>query len=179
MTTDAIPDWSTLNTTEKMAIITPAWMDGKSANDIAWMFQGASRNAIIGMIHRQKLPTRSAASTPKPGIKPKPKIPKPPKPKKPSKPSAISATAFVSMPEPIPPTDSVMHMIENNRAPLAGTTPISILHLPNRPGVLCRFPVVGGYCGLSSGDKMYCPDHHRIVYRPAEGKFRMPKEARL
>jgi len=72
-----------------------------------------------------------------------------------------------------------MHMIANNRAPLAGTTPVDILSLPNRPGVLCRFPVIGGYCGAASGTHMYCQAHHAIMYRETDHKFRMPKEARL
>lgn len=171
-----LPIWPTLTNAEKMAIILPAWNDGKSAGEIAWLFSGASRNAIIGVIHRAKLPKRPD-DIETGGRTARPKITKP----KPIKPSAKSASAFVSRPEPDPVDNSVMHMIQNNRAPLAGTTPVDILALPNRIRVMCRFPVDLdghlGYCGIPSGDRMYCETHHAVMYRPTE-KFRMPKEAR-
>lgn len=161
------PDWSTLTTAERDAIITPLWADGLSAGVIAdTAFIGATRNMVIGRVHRAKLPKRNERTN------------LPPRSKKRKLPMAIvSHSAFVSVSEPDEPTQSVMDMIARNRPPLPWTKPIGILDLPSRPGVRCRFPVTGGYCGVECGDKMYCVDHHAIMYRPSD-PMRMPREAR-
>jgi len=173
-----LPDWKTMPTDERLKIVSTEWDHGMSAGQITWLFQNATRNAVIGLIHRAKLPTRERSNP----VKTRTKAKVEPKPK-PKKPSSVSASAFTAYIDPAEPTASVMDMIENNRAPLAGMTPVDIMGLPSRPGVLCRFPVdmdgIMGYCGIRCGDKMYCPDHYRVMYRPSEGKFRMPKEARL
>lgn len=174
-------NWPELTPSERDAIILPLWLDGQSASEIAALFTGATRNSVIGRITRSKAPKRSEKTRLYEKSKPKPKpaakqdSEKPRKLKNPM--SVVSLSAFVSHPDPEPVTESIMHMIENNRQPLAGVVPVGIMGLPIRPGGLCRFPVTGGYCGIECGDKMYCVDHHAIMYRPSE-KLRMPKEAR-
>jgi len=170
------PDWTSLTSAEKQTAIRPLWMEGKSASEIASQFTGATRNSIISALHRGKMTGSSnkpvkAAATKAPKISNKVQGREKPR-------SAVTLPKFSAHPDAEPPSASVMEMIENNRPPLAGTTPISILDLPNRPGVLCRFPVVGGYCGQPSGDKTHCKAHHGIMYRETD-KIRMPKEARL
>ena len=51
--------------------------------------------------------------------------------------------------------------------PLPGTTPISLMDLPDRRFVVCRWPVTGGYCGQPSGARTYCEHHHARAYRGA------------
>lgn len=174
-----INDWSIMTCDEKDAIIRPAWESGSSALEIAMMFSGATRNMIIGRVTQGKMgshpTTRTKASyagADKPP-KPKPKVARKPIPAQPGTPPLVQR--IPDDPETTPA--SVLHMINNERPPLAGAAPIPITALPNRPGVLCRFPVTGGYCGVACGDKMYCLNHHAVMYRQTE-KLRMPKEAR-
>lgn len=172
-----LPNWTDLTGPERDAIIRPLWAAGKSAGQIQHYFIGATRNAIIGYIHRAKLPKRLMPTNQHSKKKPKPRSDKP-KSRPAPKPKPMAYTApFTQIPDLEPPPQSVLDMINSDRAPLAGTVPIDILALPNRPGVRCRFPVTGGYCGAPSGDHTYCPTHHAIAYRPAE-RMRMPKEAR-
>lgn len=64
-------------------------------------------------------------------------------------------------------------------ASLGDAKPISLMDLPDRPGVLCRWPVTGGYCGLPSGDRTYCSDHHKMAFRqPTEGEIRTEKSVK-
>lgn len=180
-----IPDWNEITGPEKDAIIRPLWDDGVSASLIAiHHFRNATRNMVIGRVTRGKMQARKPAQVLRDTrMKPLPKPPKPPKQAKAPKarkpiPAQPGTPPIMStIPDPDMPSASVMHMIENNRPPLPGMIPVDILHLPQRPGVRCRFPVVGGYCGAPSGDKTHCPTHHEIMYRPTE-KIRMPKEAR-
>lgn len=176
--------WKSLSRDEKIALVKPMWEAGDSAQIIADAFEGVTRNMVIGVVNRAKqIKRRPHRPAPKPP-KPKPriraeKLAKPEKPVAPKKLPPISASGFSSIPDPPEPTETVMHMINNNRPPLAGTVPVDIMGLPNRPGVLCRFPVIGGYCGASSGDKMYCRDHDALMYRETEHKIRVPKGVRL
>lgn len=185
MTTEK-PDWADIDIDAKRAIIRPLWEEGKSATEIMAYFTGATRNMIIGQISRGKM---SSGRPPRPTVRAKApgsakrmmnpaNLDRPMKPKPVSRSTSIvSTSAFVTTPDPDPVSQSVLDMINRERPPLAGTTPIPITALPNRPGVRCRFPVDGGYCGAPSGEHVYCPTHHAIAYKPAE-KFRMPKEAR-
>ncbi len=180
MTTTEIV-WKSLSRDEKIALVKPMFEGGDSAQVIADAFEGVTRNMVIGVINRAKSikkrprkPPAKKQAPPKP--KPRAKLEKPVATKKLP---PISASGFSSIPDPPEPTESVMHMINNNRPPLAGKVPVDIMGLPNRPGVLCRFPVIGGYCGVASGDKMYCRDHDAIMYRETEHKIRVPKGVRL
>lgn len=68
---------------------------------------------------------------------------------------------------PKPPEGEVhaSKWIDNERPPIPGTTPISILDLPNRGFGICRFPAVGGYCGLGCGEDVYCETHHGYAHQ--------------
>lgn len=189
MTTEPKPDWSAITAEAKDAIIGPLWADGKSATEIMAHFVGASRNAIIGRITRDKMrggkQPRSTVRAKAPGNSKRMLDPANlDRPINPRPTRIVSTSAFVTIADPDPPTSSVMDMINGERRPLAGTTPIDILSLPNRAGVLCRFPVTGEggkmmYCGASCGEQVYCLTHYRIAYRPTETKIKVPKEARL
>ncbi len=51
-------------TDERVARLTKLWADGLSASQIAAQLGGVSRNAVIGKVHRLKLPGRAKARTP-------------------------------------------------------------------------------------------------------------------
>lgn len=171
-------DWTTLSAEEKIAAIRPLWSAGETARDIMGYFVGATRNSIIGALSRAKLPSRAHARkptvNPSTHLKPKPRVARKPLSAQPGTPPIVQ-----KIPEPDTPSSSLMAMIEGNRPPLAGTTPISILDLPSRSGVLCRWPVIGGYCGAKSGDKVFCETHARIAYTQSDHKIRVPKGVRL
>jgi len=167
-------DWKSLSPDQKIALVKPLWDAGNSSGYIADMFDGVTRNMVIGVIHRAgSIKKRPATPKPKPKPKPKPVKVREPLPAQPGTPPIVKA-----IPDPDMPTERVWHMINNNRAPLAGIRPVPLLKLPERKGTLCRFPVTGGYCGADCGDAMYCPTHHALMYRPETSKLRVPKEAR-
>lgn len=169
-----LPHWPDLSASERMAIVTPLWLSGQSNSQIATRFTGATRNSVIGQIHRAKLVR--ARSQPKAKSTPK-KSPRLPIAKAIEAKPARHAPPVPEHTNPDVPV-AVDRMITTNRPPLAGVKPISILDLPYRSGTLCRFPVEGGYCGAASNDQVYCPTHHRICHVDT-GKMHMPKEARL
>jgi hypothetical protein len=156
-TTDPRPDWLTLDRDQRREIVLPLWLEGKSARDIAAKFQNATRNGIIGLVARAKLPKRANKVRDK--VAPKTKKAKPAKSR--YKPSIMPNPNRMAEPD-LKPEPSFAW--DRERPPLPGITPIGILSLPGRAGVLCRFPVIGGYCGAPSGEKMYCADHHGFVY---------------
>lgn len=170
---EPLPHWDEITSAEKRAVFEPLWRDGKSAGEIALHhFRGASRNAVIGAISRAKL--QRAPGQVRPKKEPKPRAPRP----KPA-PRAVPSREMPLRAPPAPestPADKVLHLIENPRPPLKGVPPISMLELPGRPGIRCRFPVQGGYCGASSGEHMYCRAHWPRVYTP-EAVARMEVKA--
>jgi len=166
-------DWLTLTPAEKQTAIRPLWEAGKSASEISREFINATRNSIISALHRGKMtngmPTRQVrAKASYEGQAPKPKRARKPVPAQPGTPPLL-----VRIPDPDTPPASVLAMINGDRPPLAGVTPIDIMALPLRQGVRCRFPVTGDggkmmYCGASSGDHSYCEPHRAIAYKPVE-----------
>lgn len=158
------PDWQSLTAPERRAIFEPLWVSGKSAGEITFYFLNASRNAVIGAVSRAKL-KRGKTRTAKPNPR-KPRVPR-------VKPAmAIKSDKNTNQERVIAldmdPPGTRSRYIDENRPPLAGTVPIGIMDLPGRSGVLCRFPVVGGYCGQASGDHTYCETHRRYAYKARE-----------
>lgn len=148
-----LPNWSDLSPDDRRAIIMPLWKDGNTASFIASRFIGATRNMVMGTIHRAKM----HRDKPTPTVKPKPK-----------KVNRVKTQTLADLGvveyKPVERID----IVNTNRPPLPGIEPISIMELPNRPGFRCRFPVVGGYCGDHIGqDDMYCAAHRRFMYTPA------------
>jgi GcrA cell cycle regulator len=144
-------------TPERCEQLRALWLDGHSCSIIAGMIGGVTRNAIIGKVHRMKLPGRkqtSALYRMRPGRPRKVWAPKPPKIKRKERtkvirppvlkaePFAFSAEAW----EPLGPA-------------------ISLLSLSD---TVCRWPVGGtntepgtGFCGCSvKRGKVYCPEHY-------------------
>ena len=158
------PDWNLITREEKDAIIRPLWGEGKSGSEIAAYFVGATRNMIIGAVHRGKMPARA-----------KPERHKSTKTKRP--PDQVRAKARAIKPnrntivrteKPAEPEFHASKWLDEFRPPIPGHAPISILELPNKPTGICRMPVVGGYCGISCGEQVYCPTHHRFTHTQKE-----------
>jgi hypothetical protein len=170
---------------EREAFCVPRWIDGKSASEIADMLPGATRNAVIGVVHRspaykafkKSLPQKRASNLPKPqfgGRRTTPKAPPNSPGRKPTpKIGGVKFTGPKKLPKPKPEREpaedtssyeAVRKFINGNRDPLPGVVPVALIDLPSREHGVCRFPVVGGYCGLTCGDARYCPDHHAIMF---------------
>lgn len=159
---DTRPDWNGMTTEQRDDHIRPLWEGGKSASEIAATMFGATRNSVIGRIHRGKMVQRKPV---------KPKRAKPAKTKMPAdqqmpkKPVRNRNTISTKPRAETPPSEfHASKWLDEDRPPMPGTTPVSILDLPNRPGVKCRFPVQGGYCGIECGENVYCPTHHGYTH---------------
>lgn len=151
-----MPTYDTLTRDERVSTIGEMWLNGLSAGQIAIALK-TTRNTIIGIVHRNHInrERRVAVPSSKPPARAKPHVTKA---RLPVAPRIMVAVV----------RQSADDMIANNRPPIDGIAPISLLELPNREGVMCRFPVIGGYCGAPSGERMYCDHHHRYVYTPRE-----------
>jgi hypothetical protein len=58
--------WSQLSRAERLGYIKPLWDAGKSASEIADTIDGASRQAVIGVLHRAGLRRGIKVNSPKP-----------------------------------------------------------------------------------------------------------------
>jgi hypothetical protein len=157
VTIDPLPDWPTSSRETRIEIVKPLWDSGLSASQIMFHFVGASRNAVIGLIHRngwQRSSELNRLNNGRHDLGKRKAAPNPPK---------RIAKPKMQRVEPSIPSERP-DWIHTERPPLAGTTPVSILALPYNPGTMCRFPVKGGYCGQHSGDEMYCEPHRRFMY---------------
>lgn len=141
----------------RLAIVKPLWEKGKSASEIAAHFDNCNRNKVIGILNRANLHRAR-----KPKLGKRKAAPNPVKRTAPAKPKPIRNrnTVVAQRAEPHPAEPVASAWIDKERPPIEGTTPISILQLPNRPLGICRFPVQGGYCGVECGEKVYCTTHH-------------------
>lgn len=157
---DELPVYEGLTTKERQDVIRDPWLvKGESASTIArkYFAPGVTRNQIIGIINRSpwvKEARQRKAAQPKPVAAAKPRIMRDIK----TKPHRHLATIVVR--QAGPRTDWTNQF----RAPIEGTEPISLLELPFKKGGKCRFPVIGGYCGIGT-EHMYCDEHRRIMYR--------------
>jgi GcrA cell cycle regulator len=151
-----------------------AWMDGKSASQIANLLgHGLTRNAVIGKVHRLGLAGRakspSAASiharTSQPRVV-RPSVPRPVA--APRIVRGATALAFHAQPlaEPEPDLESVV---------LPMSLKVTIVELKE---AMCRWPLGDPtspdfrYCGSPSQSGPYCPYHGRLAYQPADSRRR-------
>ena len=129
-------------TDERDAVLTRLWAEGYSASQIADQIMGVtvSRCAVIGRVHRLKLPARKERE---PARKPRPRrtrgfVPKPPAP--PPRPDP-----------PPPPNEPKMRRLK-----LVELKPTS-----------CRWPIGDApflFCGASAAEGgVYCPFHQRMA----------------
>lgn len=172
MTTTTLPDWKTLSDAEKTDLVRPLWLEqGLSASQIAGYFAHATRSAIIGYVHRkhmQRAPKPKAATVKRQAtanyIRKTPRRP---------------AEALLAAPtEPVATSPTGFDPLREDRPPLASAArPLTILELPWREVGVCRFPVIGGYCGNKCGEYTYCESHRSIAYNSA-GVAEANKKAR-
>lgn len=144
-------------TAERIERLTTLWLEGLSANQIATLLGGITREAVCGKVNRlglkrsvgfrsgsnfgprRRVPSKSA-TTPRASVQPKP----------------ISLPAFAGEPLPSPVATDV--------ARVARLADLEAHH--------CKFPIGNdlpfGFCGLPRvPNAAYCPDHFARCHAPA------------
>lgn len=153
-------------TPDRVEALTRLWTEGFSATQIAAELGGTTRNAVIGRVHRMKLPKRQKVSTPR-AVRVRPRsrsvaavprrpavaLPRPPAPV-PSPSLPAEEAVFV---EPTPLHLSVMGTSDRQCKFMAGD--------PKRGGRFCGTPVW-------RPGSAWCSYHRRIVYRPVDERRR-------
>ena len=128
--------WPFAWTDERKELVRDLWAAGYTARDIAHQVGGVSRNAVIGVIHRNKFPIGQRRAKPMPSPEPLPPAyfvreekPEPP-----------------PLPPPSPPTPGFLGL------------PLGLLSESQ-----CRWPHGDGpftFCGQAQErGSPYCPDH--------------------
>ena len=128
-------------TVERDAVLTRLWAEGYSASQIADQIMGVhvTRCAVIGRVHRLKLPARQPR---KRQIRPDSRRPRQFVPKPPAPP-----------PKPVPPP------------PPPGAPKMRRLKLVELKPHHCRWPIADApflFCGADAAE-VYCPFHQRIA----------------
>lgn len=130
------------------------WAQDYSAAAIAVMLGGVTRNAVLGLLHRHKVPPRSRGrlATAPATCRAAPPAQRPHQPRKP----AVKAASAPDVVLPSPPPAALR---------------VSLLDLS---ASMCHFPLGDpgqpdfGYCGgPASIERPYCVHHWRIMHDPA------------
>jgi GcrA cell cycle regulator len=146
-------DFWTPDRTERLVVM---WTDGVlSAGQIAGLFarqecRAVSRNAILGKVHRMKLPHRIEGRGPR-------AAPQKPRKKRIPAPRNIPPDEAFAVAEPVP----------------VFVKDVARLQLIELTDATCKWPVGDplqpgfGFCGLPAADgHVYCPTHHHRSIRP-------------
>ena len=156
-------------TDERVDVLKKLWLDGLSASQIAKQLGGVTRNAVIGKVHRLGLSGRAAPSQP---ARPVFKAPRPARPVTTATPSAPRRVA-----EPVVTTTTSGPPPIGNAAP---PTHIVRVEAPGSATVLtlgahmCKWPIGDPssdeftFCGRRASEGVYCVDHARVAYQPAQ-----------
>lgn len=149
-------------TVERVQILSTLWLDGRSASEIARALAGgATRNSVIGKVHRLGLGGRERPSRPAercPG-----KVRQPPaRPKQP----AIQLRRVIA-------------------APVSLSLDTGAANILTVAGHACRWPFgdpasnTFTLCGRTAIRGAYCGEHAALAYRPPEDKPRRDRLMRL
>lgn len=193
-----LPDWKTISSDARDLLLRRYVKDGLSARLITEQFQGCSRSAVIGRIHRLKLKLTGGNKT-GPAAKPKKastaksaKAPAPAKPK-PRQSARVAETAS-SRGNSNPHRYDIKgraeqrasspglaeHLITGEaKRPIEVTPPeprmVSLLKLGSRS---CKWPVGDpqspnfGFCGHDTVLSSYCTYHSKLAYMPMSERQR-------
>lgn len=138
-------------TDERIATLQRLWADGRSATEISYALGGVSRNAVLGKLHRLKLPAREnvAPRVAAPKVKP-----------------LVGSSQFAKG-KPDPAKMAEVKKIENRPAPADMPKPL-LVKLFDLESSDCRWPVSGEkadmlFCGHNVEPGCpYCPGHKRM-----------------
>jgi len=188
--------WADLNREQRLEIIAPKWRDGLSASEIAKLFVGCTRNAVIGYCHREGLTrsdagasaaasNRARARAAHEATKPKVAKPKPvPRRARPNNLAAVNAARRAAKPQLIIVGSGAVMEKEQAPPPRVATKPDAFAPLPGSEPKLwlerafgeCAWPVGGEgadalSCCLPVSKGSWCIDHARLGFqKPADAK---------
>jgi GcrA cell cycle regulator len=148
-------------TPERIAQLTELWLDGRTCSQIAMELGGVTRNAVIGKVHRLKLPPRKVRINPYGLRKVSAPLGRKPQPMRPKKPPRVKPMGIAFPPE-FPP---LPERLTDAWEPLPDRFPLPLIALSDKT---CRWPVGGddrtpgiGFCGCTvMQGRTYCPEHY-------------------
>jgi GcrA cell cycle regulator len=166
-------------TDERVEQLRQAWMEGKSASQIANLLgHGLTRNAVIGKVHRLGLAGRAkSAGAVAAHVRPSPLTQsgarsQAPRPAPSSAPRIVrGATALAVQPQML--TEVEPPEIESVVLPMS--VKVTIVELKE---AMCRWPLGDPtspefrYCGSPTHAGPYCPYHGGLAYQPADTRRR-------
>ena len=177
-------------TEERVEQLRQAWLDGKSASQIAGQLgHGLTRNAVIGKVHRLGLAGRAKTPSPANGQARPPQVQQTARPVATPRaaPAAASrmvqgATALVLQPqEQEQPQTMTAAAPEIESVVLPMSVRVTIVELKES---MCRWPLGDPtnaefrYCGSQTQAGPYCPYHGGLAYQPNDAR-RRDRERRL
>jgi len=130
-------------TDNRIAVLKKLWIEGLSASEIAReLGGGATRNSVIGKVHRLKLATRPSVV--------QRRDPKPPKPRKERKIVVKKEAPIRNDSYPIPGLVAAPPTSADAWLPLPGSTPVKVEH--HRNG--CKWPIGDPACFCNNSLKL-------------------------
>ncbi|UTO28496.1 GcrA family cell cycle regulator [Bartonella harrusi] len=170
-------------TYERVELLKKLWSEGLSASQIAAQLGGVSRNAVIGKVHRLKLPGRG--KTAQGGARAQKASPSAPSPRIRRTPSAVSPTNAVSCSAEVTPlkVEPVVEDVTETDFPTNSNVVVPLsrqLNLLQLSENTCRWPVGDPlspdfhFCGADSGENgPYCAFHAKIAFQPISERRRI------
>ncbi|ACS50489.1 GcrA family cell cycle regulator [Bartonella grahamii] len=172
-------------TCERVELLKKLWSEGLSASQIAAQLGGVSRNAVIGKVHRLKLPGRGktaqgSARTQKPPVGSSPSSPRVRR-----NTSTVSPmnTSSVSIEETALKTEFVAEDIKKVDMSTKSNVVVPIsrqLNLLQLSENTCRWPVGDPlsadfhFCGADSDENSpYCAFHAKLAFQPISERRRI------
>ena len=164
-------------TDERVEQLRQAWMEGKSASQIANLLgHGLTRNAVIGKVHRLGLGGRAKASgavgTPARSSLSQQPVRQVVSPRSaPANRMVRGATALAIQPQTA--IDAELQVMESVVLPMS--VRVTIVELKE---AMCRWPLGDPaspefrYCGSPSHSGPYCTYHGSLAYQPADARRR-------
>jgi GcrA cell cycle regulator len=183
LTNEATMSW----TNERVELLRQAWMDGKSASQIASLLgHGLTRNAVIGKVHRlglagrAKLPSASGLHAPSSQAQHSSRASAAPRAAPASAARMVrGATALAIQPQTL--TETRPREIESVVLPMS--VRVTIIELKE---AMCRWPLGDPtsaefrYCGSQTHVGPYCAYHGGLAYQPSDSRRReRDRERRL
>lgn len=155
---------------ERIETLRRLWMEGHSAGQIATQLDGISRSAVIGKVHRLKLPVRMTVVA-RPNPMHRKRNSDAPRRVKPATVTKSIAAAPTTKRLPCsdkvagPDAEGVRRLRSRAWEALAGTAPVGLLDHTSG----CRWPITGPggetlFCnGEAPGKGPYCATHERLA----------------
>jgi GcrA cell cycle regulator len=151
-------------TNERTVLLKKLWQDGLSASQIARQLGGATRNAVIGKVHRLGLSGRASVRLRK---------------RVSQRPRREMATLRRTRPAPTPPTPAApaLRPVRPTFVEAPGLATITTLGAH-----ACKWPIgdplSDGFrlCGRNAGRGPYCLDHAGVAFRAADPGQRTASE---